>query len=418
MAVTIADCEVASARLQQFRQHAAPVPRIDGNVSDWQAACEVAAQRLAAATAIQFTVTTSDLPTARAAIAAAQQWHTDLFAASSRTLADFYASLARDGGSLATWGDIRQHADHVVIVGDLPAAMPRVRQWLQPTAKVLWLMTPPEEVGGPAAEPPDGWQTLQIDVGWEALFRAAVTLQTDAPVDASNPAAGLADQLNRFVRPACTVATLLAADAWDPPHDTTSERQAAYWLHRWNAGLERCADPEHPHPARRAVMLASDRNAATRQAMLWQTGTAPAVRLRAPATPTDDPLAVFPAAGWVPEPLSGETPLDHNALQIHLATHADPQASDRPADILLATADLNPAARRWAAIDLPIAMPGIDTAGTLVRGDGSVTLPLAPLPHPQQPLASPFPAPVEAIARLRRAVAAGTPPPQQKPAPI
>ena len=299
-------------------------------------------------------------------------------------------AISRDGLISATLGDVRRYADLVLLIGQPELAYPRLLERFASDGLVagrtrqrvsIELRDAADRGAAPFALAEQPTARLAVSPA-ELAVLIAQWQRTDEP-SAAPPA--LAPELTARLHRAEYIAVILGPDAFAPWGLLGGELEAAGLLAavaRWN---------RH----RRAVLVASDASASFRQVAVWRSGFAGPVgwNQNRPfplerggfARLWDAPETVrleiaVPAAPYWPN----ERTADADAADAG-AAGGDSADEAAPADILLASEGVAGASGRTASIVLPIAAPGVDTADTVVRGKGSVTLPLRHLRRPLEP---------------------------------
>lgn len=324
--VTDAPCELAARRLRETWQSRCETRRAEGDYAERLAR---AAERLTAVATLEIGGTATDLQTARAAVRFAAARGATLRGAPSRSALAFQAVSEREGAMLATLGEVAARCDSVVLLGEVEAAYPRlVERWLAsgdrpPGAKRLL------RIGGASSSQP----LEQILATTRMAFESSV---------------GVPTELSRWLEPAESIAWIWAPEALD--------EDAATML----CGLNQCLARD-----RRSLLVPIVEDGAMANVASWLGGFQP-------------PIAF---TGGLPRPLEANTPPAAEA-RIWLQPFPDapqPEAiAGEEALIVIGTAAAP--LRERAALWIPAAVPGWESHGTTLRGDGTVGLAWRPLP--------------------------------------
>jgi hypothetical protein len=223
----------------------------------------------------------------------------------SLSLAATANALIRCGTSTATLADVKQHADHVIILGDINQTIPRLLEKLG-TASPIHCIAPPN---------------------------AATVAELAASIRQGNV---LAEQ--KYV---AFLLGDLGVDANETSHAIELLHQTVLWMNR----------PGHDF-IRRAVLVALDPLASLRCVHAWTYG--------------NDLQIAEDSRG--------------NATTIRVGTTIH---GDFPAHIHVGDADPGP---NLAEIFLPASTAGIHHVDAVIRGDGTVTLPLGTTARNSEPI--------------------------------
>ncbi len=363
-------CALAAQRLNRWSTLAPRQAAVHGQAVDWEQALSAAAGIVQNANRLSIVGSPPDFQTARAAIDLAAASGAVLEFASTPTLQALAAAVARDGLTTATLGDVRQHADRIVWVGRPDHRLPRLRErFTSPDLPTLCVL-------------PQGYQdradgadetTLRLETGCVDWLRSVLLELQRRPSQDILPGedtsggdttgedttgedtTGAVGRLLSFLGESRYVAFVLADDALS----TDDERPAASW---WLRLVEQLGQ------TRRCVLLMPDDGAAARQTLLWRTGFSGAVHF-VDRTPS---LSVAPQR------------CDATIRLRPSLAHADDErpatSGDESPTVLLGDQGTPDAWVAAAHVFLPVGWAGSDHAGTTVRGDGTVTLALQPLP--------------------------------------
>ncbi len=404
-------CKTASQHLAALTEGGSVGAQHRGQATAWDQAMAIATDHLRGANAIRVEGPLGDIALARATIELAESWQATLRLDATPGQHALAAAIAREGVTSATFGDLRLHADRVVFVGDVGGALPRFGERFAADKRCLRLESSIDQSALSATSEDDG-ELVEVGDWTDWLREVLLTLREEdtapcgaAPPHAASPAVA---RLLQFLRDARYVAFVVSPTAFSAPRD----HLAAEWLLRLVERLGRSA---------RCVLLTPDASAAGRNTLLWRTGFAGAVQFSVSETaantnaePNAEPGAESGADGdsgtavaATPDGFCFATPPESGVTVRIAPTSArrrPPAASGSGEDsISILIGDAATTAAEVAAADLflPAAWPGIDFSGTTVRGDGSVTLPLRPLPHHRLPAASARSV-LELLAALRR----------------
>jgi formylmethanofuran dehydrogenase subunit B len=343
-----------------FRRGA--VPRrshaVAGTAVDFATATTAAAVLLKAATAPVFHGLAVDLAGIRALFALAERVGGAVdHLASSALLAN--AAVARASGwVVATFAEIANRADFILIIGNDPArAFPRFHERLVDNANPLYRAGPPRIAYlGPAEEaPPRVAPSLQADVTRTELLPALA--QLGALLHGRRPQSS--------TEPLRTIASSLAearygAIVWTPASFAANEAELA---------VEQIAAMlRHLNATTRCVGLplgGSGNGLGAMQASLWQTGWP--LRLGfGEGTPRHDPWR------FAGDRMLSSDEADALVWATTLVAEAPP-ATSRPVIALIPDDLVLPSP---AAIEIRVGMPGIDHDGEIFRSDTVIALPL------------------------------------------
>jgi len=371
--VTAAGCARARALF--------PVPpqaqaRIDGQAADWRAAAQAAAERLAAARRPSIAGLGCDLAGVRAALMLAERCDARVEHRHGAALAQELRAARRGGSLRTTLSELRNRADCVLFAGTRAAAHPRFfERCIEPREGLF------------------GARQRRLILIGDAAQTAPESAALEHALAFPNAHLAEAVQLLR----ARLAGRRLDARHW---HGIPIERfdalaavlrAAHYGVAVWDAAE---LEPPHAELALRALYdLVAELNRDTRWAAL-------------PLGGNDGAAGAAAVCTW----LAGRPPplrYVHGAPQDALGADApdlviwisafDPQAAPPPEvpAVVLARADWRGSAA--PAIFIPVAVPGVQRAGALVRLDEVPCLPLA----------APAPADLPGVADVLDAVRAG-----------
>ena len=260
--------------------------------------------------------TTTDLQSARQLSQLHRQGLIRLHIETTPTLAAFRMTIRRDGVVAVTLSDIRRHADLICTIGDVDRWTPRLMQRLAVC----------DGIDDPTTRRialPEG---ISAD---QAARLSRLLIDEDAPGGSDNDS--LVIRLARSIHSASYVAMIFAPDAFRESEAIA----AAAMLNRLIMQL---------NGRRRAVLLQLDPAATLRSVFAWQTNES----INECSTEAVGNLSVR----------IGNAFDEQNAL---------------PVDVQIGGLDPG---QDHAAVYVPAATVGIHRRGVVVRGDGSVTLPL------------------------------------------
>jgi len=267
--------------------------------------------------------------------------------------------LQREGGMTATFGEIANRADAIVLIGSDPAvAQPRFFERLVRPRHALYRPGAPHIafIGRESAAPADPAVSERILVEGDRLLDAVSTLaalangQKVRPEIATAALRGLADRL---------AAAHYGAIAWDiaafaPPLRDAATSILLHLLRRLTRKTRCVGWP-----------IGGENNAqGASQTMLWQAGWPGRISF-AEGTPQHDPW-LYDAERLL---MAGEV----DALLWASALSATPPPPTSVPTVALLAADAPPTS---AAVEIRVGIPGIDHAGTVMRADTVVALPL------------------------------------------
>jgi hypothetical protein len=227
---------------------------------------------------------------------------------------------SRDGVISATFGDVREHADVLWLIGDVESATPRLKELLTTSE------TPPRVIETPGP--------LDLDL----LAKLSLVTRTPGLVVKQSTIAELV--------PAILSSKYLAVIVGDGAFAAEFADAALSLLVRWVWLL---------NEKRRAVVLHVDDAATNRAVYRWRTNRSLGI--------------------------SDDASCDANTLTIRVGESI---ADHSPVDVAIGTRD--PGIDR-AGVFIPCSMVGVQEAGAKIRGDGTVTLPLAKIVSSDLPLA-------------------------------
>jgi formylmethanofuran dehydrogenase subunit B len=335
-------------------------PRIAGRAASLEAAVDAAAALLAAARRPLFTGLSVDLAGARALLALADRTGAVVDRWRSAAQHGNLAVMERAGAFTATFGEIANRADVVLLLGQDPTQdYPRLFERLLHNPAPLYRPALPwvAYLGPESVGPVDGLIAERIDSEPSALLDALSTLaaliggrRTESPPMASLTM--LAERLKE---------ARYGAILWDTAAFPSGEGElAAALLLRMLRELNRTT---------RCVGLplgGNDNAQGIAQAMLWQAGW-PTRLSFAGGEPVHDPWACDA------ERLVDDGEIDA-LLWVAAISPTPPPSTSVPVVALLAGDIVPPMA---PAVEIRIGIPGIDHTGTIVRADTVIAMPLA-----------------------------------------
>lgn len=340
-------------------------PRVGGERATLAEAVDVAAGILRGARLPLITGLGVDLAGARALLALADRcgavidrWH-------SGAQLDNLRVVQTSGAFTATFGEVANRADTVLIVGGNPARdYPRLGERLLGNTTALYRSGPPAVVHvGPPGEAPAGVPlAAQVPVEAPRLLDALRALS--ALIDGRRAAGGTAPDLP--LAPLGDLAGRLndaryGAIVWDSGHFAAGQRELCV------AVLLRIL--RHLNRKTRCVGVplgGSDNGQGVAQAMLWQAGW-PSRLSFAGGVPEHDPWR-FQAERLI---AAGEADA---LLWASALSPAPPPPAAVPTVALVAPGTvLRPA----PAVEIRVGIPGLDHAGAAVRADAVIALPLS-----------------------------------------
>ena len=267
--------------------------------------------------------------------------------------------LQREGGMTATFGEIANRADVIVLIGSDPAvAQPRFFERLARPSQALYRAGAPHIafIGGEGVAPSDSAVSERILAEGDRLLDVVSTLAAFAdgwkvrPEIATASLRGLAERL---------AAAHYGAIVWDiaafaPPLRDAATAIVLHLLRRLTRKT-RCV----------GLPLGGENDAqGASQAMLWQAGWPGRISFAA-GTPQHDPW-LYDAERLL---AAGEV----DALLWASALSAAPPPTTTVPTVALLAADAPPTT---SAVEIRVGIPGIDHAGTVMRADTVVALPL------------------------------------------
>lgn len=362
---------------------------------EWQEAIDYVAERIEQAGAVAIRGGFTGIGTARSVLGFAERIGAVIDHDASRTQDALRRTIAREGVFSATLGDIRRYADLVVLIGCPDERFPRLLDRFAAGGLVEGRSRRIVSIDAPAARATRDQTTAdipsrasfhQLPVAPERFseFLTAARVHIEGRHLECGPGFDerTSDQLRKladWLDAANYVAVVLGPEALDSFGPIGAEVEAG--------GL--IASIAALNENHRAVLIGIDPSLSFRQAALWRSGFSAPV-------------------GWrqgVPGPLE---PAEFGAiwespgtarLRIHCAAGAEfarsasrlpsrrnqPRSAKTAAEILLAVEGASEEAICAADVFLPLAAPGIDLSDVVVRGDGSVNLPLKPLRSALEP---------------------------------
>jgi formylmethanofuran dehydrogenase subunit B len=333
--------------------------RVGGRAASLDVAATAAAALLRAARLPLISGLAADVAGLRALIALADRLGGVIDRWGSAAQLANLALLQREGGVTATFGEIANRADVMVLIGSDPAvAQPRFFDRLVRPRRALYRAAAPHVafIGHDAAAPSDPAVSERILVGDDRLLDTVSALaalasgQKVRPELATAALPGLVDRL---------AAARYGAIIWDiaafaPPLRDAATSILLHLLRRLTRKT-RCI----------GLPLGGENDAqGASQAMLWQAGWPGRISF-SESTPRHDP--------WLydAERLLAAGEVDALLWASAFSPRAPPTTSV-PTVALLA-ADAPPTT---AAVEIRVGIPGIDHAGTAMRADTVVALPL------------------------------------------
>ncbi|XZE53187.1 hypothetical protein SH139x_004916 [Planctomycetaceae bacterium SH139] len=314
------------------------------------AAWERAVAILAPAANIQISGGMLDVPTARAGVRLAAALGATINASSSSAGRAVLHSVERQGMVAATLGELARRADSVVLIGNVLDEYPRLADRFLPAfssdatpRRVLWLDTSGETSPAGTAET----KTETMDNGWQRWSLPAEQL-IDCLADARQPSPR---QAVEHTSAGQALAEWLAAghtSCWLWASNSLSAAAAAMLVGFVNDLNE----------ARRSMLIPLGDDVSFRATSLWLSGC---------GGPVD-------FSSGLPQLLADQqAPATADAqIWIHPYPTFPAHPADQPPLIVVGTPD--DALRQRATLVLPAAVPGIESAGTTFRGDGTVSL--------------------------------------------
>ncbi|MEX0824905.1 MAG: hypothetical protein WD119_02000 [Pirellulaceae bacterium] len=391
------ECSLAQAaikRLDLDRKEPRP-SRIKGEIVDRHAAIQYVAERLNDASEIALRGSLTGLGTARSVLGFAERVGAAIDHDAFETQNALRRTVARDGVFSATLGDVRRYADLVVLIGrpekDFPRLVDRfcVDGLIEGRSRQIVSLVPAladsihrEQASGIPTDA--SFERLTIAPERFSDFLAAIRVHIQG--QAADRAAGLDQQtsaqlqrLTGWLDAANYVAVVLGPTALDAFGPFGAEVEAAGLIASIRAFNEE----------RRAVLLSIDPSLSFRQAALWRSGFSGPVRWQQ-GVPGPLERGQFEALWESPGTVRLRIECSPGARFARSLSSGEGRATtDRSATarakILLAVEGVSEEAVREADAFLPIAAPGIDLADAVVRGDGTVSLPLTSVRSPLEP---------------------------------
>lgn len=380
-------CALANQRLTAWREGKLTTAMVNGDPVPFAVALTLAAQRIAKAKTVSVTGPGLDLQLATSMIKLAGRLGGQFLLQRTTTSEAIATAMGRDGATLATLGDVAEHADRAILIGRPAATLPRLRKrflqdcpvlevdlpqtsWLPWVRACLLRLHRHQTPGGP----------LGAEVAENPLVDDENTPSMTDRLDRPSP-----QRLLKFLDDGRYLAWVVDPVVWQG----SDSGLIAEWLMRLIEAVG---------VGRRSVLVAPDMTQTLRQALVWQTGFAGSVGF----VSADSALQQsFPGGenvdlqGWLnvaePQPQPLVFPGASEAV-IRICPSVVGPVSDRDAafpanaehrsevEILIGDPGSQPEQAVAAAVFVPVAWPGLTLPGNLVRGDGAVTLPLYPLP--------------------------------------
>ncbi len=380
-------CALANQRLTAWREGRLTSAMVNGAPVPFAAALTVAAQQVAKSKTFSVTGPGLDLQLATSMIKLAGRPGGQFLLQRTMTSEAIATAMGRDGATLATLGDVAQHADRAILIGRPAATLPRLRERFLQDCSVLEVDLP---------------QTAWLPWVRACLLRLLRQQSPGTPLGAAvvdDQLAGdentpsMTDRLDwpspqrllQFLDDGRYLAWIVDPVAWQG----SDSDLIAEWLIRLIEAFG---------VGRRSVLVAPDMTQTLRQALVWQTGFAGSVGF---FSADSAPLPSFAGGeqadqqGWLnpaePQPQPLVFPGATESV-IRICPSVVGPANDKDAafpanaehrseiEILIGDPGSQPQQAVAAAVFLPVAWPGLTLPGNLVRGDGAVTLPLYPLP--------------------------------------
>ena len=355
------DCARASAGLARFSPAATPAasPQIDGADCPPEAAIAAAARLLTASRQPLFGGLGTDAAGARALYPLACRTGAICDAAGGEALTQSLRALQDRGGFTTTLAEVRARADLIVCIGSLPTE--RYPEFLRrcgigesDAAEVVILLPAASPLAGPLAA---GIEVVRFDGDlFDAAAMLAACVAGRAVGDAAGALAALADRLH-----AARYAVLACETAQWPAHGALIIE-----------AINRTVATLNQRTRAAALPLGGGDGASTVNAVFtWLSGL-PLRTRAAPLGLEHEPLR-FGA-----DRLLADRAVDALLWIASFGTEPAPPAVDLPR-IVLGHPSLAAAVRGGGTVFIPVATPGIGSAGHLFRTDGSVLMPLRAL---------------------------------------
>lgn len=314
-------CRAASDELDRVLR-CVDKPRLGEAESGWDSVREDSLRRIKDAQRVKIWTRLSTISTARVLSNLPDRFQVEIDA--TPTEQAYRSSVARSGVITATLGDVATHADTIVTLGNVTEETPRLMEALGVAGdeKISTGFSTTDSTtrvfGFPSA-----------DTGWIADFAVAARAAVQ-PNEEDLRSLFRMIQESRYLAVLCSP-TAFDADVASPPVELLMK--TVTWLNRADADS-----------SRRAVVLMMDPSATVRNVFGWQHNSNMAYA-------------------------SGNS--DQRIVTIRIGSPASHQL---PVDIQIGGTDLG---SDHCHAFLPTAAAGVHHADTVVRGDGTVTLPLA-----------------------------------------
>ena len=359
--LTGSDCARANAGLSRFSPSAAPAasPQIDGAECAPEAAIAAAARLLAASRQPLFGGLGTDAAGARALYPLACRTGAICDPAGGASLMQSLRALQDRGGFTTTLAEIRARADLIVCIGSLPSE--RYPEFLRrcgvgegSTAEMVVLLPAAAPDAAPLAA---GIEVVRFDGD---LFDTAAMLAACVAGRAVGAAAGALAALATRLHAAC-YAVLAYETAQLPAHGALIIE-----------AVNRTVSTLNQRTRAAALPLGGGDGASTVNAVFtWLSG----LPLRSRAAPLGlehEPLR------FAADRLLADGAVDSLLWIASFGTEPAPPAASLPR-IVLGHPSLAAAVQGSGTVFIPVATPGIGSAGHLFRTDGSVLMPLRAL---------------------------------------
>lgn len=339
--------------------------RIGGRAVSLEKAVAAAAEILSAARLPLVTGLSADLAGLRALLALADRAGAIVDRWRSSAQLGNVAVMQRTGGLTATFGEIANRADAVLLLGRDPTPeYPRLVERLLRNRTALYRNAPPwvgylgPAAGAPADTSPGAKILVDAPLLLEALGALAALIRGRRITGGAGgelPLEALRELAQRLG------VARYGAIVWDtaafPAGDAALSVEMLVHILRMLNRETRCVG---------LPLGGSDNAQGAAQAMLWQTGWPMRVSFAA-GTPEHDPWRLDAERLLA----AGETDA---LLWVAVLSLSPPPAATVPTIALVAPDVVLPKA---SAVEIRIGIPGIDHAGAVTRADGVITLPLA-----------------------------------------
>lgn len=239
-------------------------------------------------------------------------------------------SVVRDGVTAATLGEVGRHADLIWVLGEIDLATPRLRQRLESSDAIV--------------------QHSAV-ASLELLSRLGELIRQQTPLsELADPSQSAAEELYRQIRSSRYTAIVLGRSAFQPGSEVVAAETLLRLIRCWNDWAYPIGDGDDS-PLAYAVLVRMEDDQNLRSVLRWRNNDVSPSELSAP-----------------------------HECSIRVGS----SPGDPPIPVRLQIGGIDPG-NSLAHAYLPASAPGVHFSAVTIRGDGSVTLPLAGWAESQLP---------------------------------